>query len=713
MERLERQQRVADAVRALPEPYRSTLLYRYLDELPMRAVAERTGVPEATVRKRLERGLQLLRERLDGEFGGNSRAWALTLLSPQLRDAAVGSTVGWSNTALVLGAIMSGKQILWGVAALMVLSMAWWSWPSSLDSGAVEAGGRGVVVPASVAMAREPSTAVDGGPTTSRTPALQPSAATVVSVRGLLFVDEEHRAPADLEIRVERSVGSEPVFEELPQVHVDTAAASWRMDLTGKQALKLWITSSSTVPAQIPVPVSRLVEGGGLDLHLVAGRTLQLTLLDETTKAPLTALEFEVCKSIELQRGGGRIVTRGAEARYRTDENGKAAVPGIPTAGYLSVVTNFVRYSRSMVMANGQVITTQWAGLPVWSAWLTSELPLEQTILVRPGLGEASAVGVVPAWASVAGEREVRVVARQLGAEPRLHGDPFVLPQDANHGFELRAQAPARYGVWLERLAGRERLSAEAVVEFAGPGVGAPIVLSALAVRQLALRCRNVPTGGILEVRVSSPSAPSTSKQAACNGQPLELSVPMVAGDEVRLTVRSAADAHGKSGWSRQLTAEQLSQSEVTVDLAGSWCDVSIASDVVALAGEGVLSLMPCRSGAVVTDEHVIVLCNEGRGSGRVHVPVGQWAYVYSDGQAQTIWGVQEVTGKAGPLALVPRLHLVPESELRPAQRFDAIEGVSLRALPERLRTWRAPSTPAAAVAMPVGAELVRIEAPR
>src|SRR5690349_14250918 len=47
------QRRAADAVMELPEPYRSTILYRYLDQLPSRAVAERMNVREATVRKRL------------------------------------------------------------------------------------------------------------------------------------------------------------------------------------------------------------------------------------------------------------------------------------------------------------------------------------------------------------------------------------------------------------------------------------------------------------------------------------------------------------------------------------------------------------------------------------------------------------------------------------------------------------------------------------
>ncbi len=76
-----RQRRVVEAVMELAEPCRSTILYRYLDELSTRDVAARTGVTEELVRKRLERGRELLREKLDREFATDTRNWALALFS--------------------------------------------------------------------------------------------------------------------------------------------------------------------------------------------------------------------------------------------------------------------------------------------------------------------------------------------------------------------------------------------------------------------------------------------------------------------------------------------------------------------------------------------------------------------------------------------------------------------------------------------------------
>ena len=63
--RAEIQQRVAAAVLALEEPYKSTLLARYFDELPPTEIARTLDVSVETVKTRLKRGLAQLRERLD------------------------------------------------------------------------------------------------------------------------------------------------------------------------------------------------------------------------------------------------------------------------------------------------------------------------------------------------------------------------------------------------------------------------------------------------------------------------------------------------------------------------------------------------------------------------------------------------------------------------------------------------------------------------
>jgi len=74
--RLERD--LVQAVEGLREPYRTTVFLRYFDDLSPRAIAARQGVPVATVKTRLRRALEILRQSMDGKR--ERRDWALALL---------------------------------------------------------------------------------------------------------------------------------------------------------------------------------------------------------------------------------------------------------------------------------------------------------------------------------------------------------------------------------------------------------------------------------------------------------------------------------------------------------------------------------------------------------------------------------------------------------------------------------------------------------
>src|SRR5262245_16748853 len=75
--------RIAREVMRLEEPYRRTILLRWFDEQSAAEIAALTDVPVATVRTRLQRGLERLRERLVTSEGADpaSRRRALLLLS--------------------------------------------------------------------------------------------------------------------------------------------------------------------------------------------------------------------------------------------------------------------------------------------------------------------------------------------------------------------------------------------------------------------------------------------------------------------------------------------------------------------------------------------------------------------------------------------------------------------------------------------------------
>ena len=119
---LELRRRLLDAIEALGEPYRGTIVARYFEDQMPAAIAEAQGVPVKTVKTRLSRGLAQLRKQLDATHGSR-RAWAmpLGLLTHTGREVATAST-----TAAVLtgGTAMAGKVwVTVGAIVLIVLSV--------------------------------------------------------------------------------------------------------------------------------------------------------------------------------------------------------------------------------------------------------------------------------------------------------------------------------------------------------------------------------------------------------------------------------------------------------------------------------------------------------------------------------------------------------------------------------------------------------------
>jgi RNA polymerase sigma factor (sigma-70 family) len=80
IEGVDTQRRLAQVVLELDEPYRTTLLLRYFHDLSAAEIARRQELPSGTVRWRLKRGLEEMRERLDREWG-ERREWCLALVA--------------------------------------------------------------------------------------------------------------------------------------------------------------------------------------------------------------------------------------------------------------------------------------------------------------------------------------------------------------------------------------------------------------------------------------------------------------------------------------------------------------------------------------------------------------------------------------------------------------------------------------------------------
>ena len=119
---------VVEALLSLAEPFRSALLLRYYRGLEPIEIARATGVPDSTVRNRIARGLEQLRQRLEARQGHDWRASCALLAGP---------------LAPVSKGVLIGKGVVMGVNLKVAIScsfvalagLAWWSVHERTDLG--------------------------------------------------------------------------------------------------------------------------------------------------------------------------------------------------------------------------------------------------------------------------------------------------------------------------------------------------------------------------------------------------------------------------------------------------------------------------------------------------------------------------------------------------------------------------------------------------
>ncbi|MGE3172332.1 MAG: sigma-70 family RNA polymerase sigma factor [Planctomycetota bacterium] len=170
-------QEVVGAVLRLDEPFRSAVLLRYYEGLEPREIARRLGVPAATVRTRLSRGLQRLRELLDAGRGGDRRAW-MTALASVLRPATPPSP---PSSAPLLQPVSMGvamKKVLFASAFALAVAVGLWWGPEAWRSAAVPppTGVADVAATASPSAARDASAADPTAGIPAAAPARAPAA---------------------------------------------------------------------------------------------------------------------------------------------------------------------------------------------------------------------------------------------------------------------------------------------------------------------------------------------------------------------------------------------------------------------------------------------------------------------------------------------------------------------------------------------------------
>lgn len=118
--REEQVHRLVAAVSALPAAFRAAVWQRYFEGKPPRQIARADGVPLATVKGRLQRGLQQLRERLQAE--GEDWRGGLALAFGCPAGAAVSTTA--TGTGVLLMATWT--KVLAAAVVVAALGVLWW-----------------------------------------------------------------------------------------------------------------------------------------------------------------------------------------------------------------------------------------------------------------------------------------------------------------------------------------------------------------------------------------------------------------------------------------------------------------------------------------------------------------------------------------------------------------------------------------------------------
>ncbi len=141
LEKASMRREVVDAVLSLEEPYRTTIVLRYFEELPTREVARVQGITTSTVRSQTQRALEKLRLKLESEYdaeehGGRSLDGMLLWLAtaPPVAAGFDGSASESGSAAKLLKTLAVPSVAVWAVLATVFTTagVGWWAYETKV-----------------------------------------------------------------------------------------------------------------------------------------------------------------------------------------------------------------------------------------------------------------------------------------------------------------------------------------------------------------------------------------------------------------------------------------------------------------------------------------------------------------------------------------------------------------------------------------------------
>lgn len=120
----EARRRIIEAVLKLNEPYRTTVLLRFYENLSLKDIARHEDIPIGTIKSRLKRGLDQLRERLDALHGGDRKNWLMAIapFAGMKLEGAASATSG--TVAYLTGAAIMSYKFIFAIVATVILGVA-------------------------------------------------------------------------------------------------------------------------------------------------------------------------------------------------------------------------------------------------------------------------------------------------------------------------------------------------------------------------------------------------------------------------------------------------------------------------------------------------------------------------------------------------------------------------------------------------------------
>lgn len=286
----EERARVASSVMALPEPYRTVVLLRYVEERSPTEIASGLDRPLETVKTQLKRGLRILRDRLDESHGGDGVQWALALVPlavPLAPLVPVGVEHGGgasSGTAKGIG--LSAQGIVAVGAAVLVASVAGGLWLASAGGPAAEADQDTFITadPGLTAMDAEPDDVGQGAVEDVRAPGGTTLAKPLAgNADGRLAMGAgEPSAPAAVAAEAERPTFTLHVEDEFQGGPIAAAEVRWALVDAG------WMAQAFPLPDVRGPEAGVVVTAPGSDLEALVSSSGSLSPVASADDGPGT-----------------------------------------------------------------------------------------------------------------------------------------------------------------------------------------------------------------------------------------------------------------------------------------------------------------------------------------------------------------------------------------------------------------------------------------